>query len=82
MQIEYLRECKFICSMFIRTEVELSHLDYRMNNNPQNTVLEQIAKQWNTDYFSLFLNLSVSIFFTIHISYCLFPAMFFLWTSC
>jgi hypothetical protein len=64
MQIEYLHECKFICSMFIRSKVELSYLDYRMNNNPAETELKQIAKQWNNDYFSLFLDLSVSIFFS------------------
>jgi hypothetical protein len=61
-------------------EIELYYLDYRMNNNPEDEQLEEIAKQWKRDDLRFFLYLDVSIFFfrlaDIHI--CLFPGMVFL----
>jgi hypothetical protein len=66
--------------MFILPEIELYYLDYRMNNNPEDEQLEEIAKQWKRDDLRFFLYLDVSIFFfrlaDIHI--CLFPGMVFL----
>jgi hypothetical protein len=66
--------------MFILPEIELYYLDYRMNNNPEDAEIEEIAKQWKRDDFRFFLDLDVSIVFLhlagIHI--CLFPGMVFL----
>ncbi len=66
--------------MFMLPEIELYYLDYRMNNNPEDEQLEEIAKQWKRDDLRFFLYLDVSIFFfrlaDIHI--CLFPGMVFL----
>jgi hypothetical protein len=53
-QLEYLRECKDICSIFILLNIELSKLDYSMNKFARPNEFEAIA---NIDHFNYFLNL-------------------------
>jgi hypothetical protein len=43
-------------SIFIRTALELSYLDYTMNNKLEKAELEQIAKHWNRDDLQVFFN--------------------------
>jgi len=54
-------------SIFIRTELELSYLDYTMNNKPEKAELEQIAKHWNRDdlqgFFKHLVGIDVFVYF-------------------
>jgi len=69
-QLEYLRQCKDICSVFLLLNIELSKLDYRtINKYLRPDELQAIIKQWNLNDFDLFLDLDVSIFILVSIQY-------------
>ncbi len=58
-QIEYLRECKYICSFLY---LIIFFLDYTTNTFPSDEELTAIAKNWNIDDFHFHFNLGVSQF--------------------
>jgi hypothetical protein len=58
-QIEYLRECKYICSFLY---LIIFFLDYTTNTFPSGEEVKAIAKHWNIDDFYFHFNLGVSLF--------------------
>jgi len=67
-QLEYLRQCQYICSIFILLNIQLS-FDYTMNNFLEDTQAREIAKQWNIDDFDFYIDLEVSKFLLIPCRY-------------
>ncbi len=60
VQVQYLRQCKYICSSLYSIAF---FLDYTMNKFPEKTELREIAKRWNCDNFDFYMDLEVSGFF-------------------
>jgi len=55
--------------IFILLQIQLSFLDYTMNNFSEDTEVKDIVKQWNIDNLDFYLILEVSICVRLYFSY-------------
>lgn len=63
-QIEYLRQCQYIYSIFIFVNIQLaSEFDHKMSKYVRVNELQAIAKQGNIDDFDFYFDFEVSRFF-------------------